>query len=152
MPHPAARETVSALLEGADMTDRRTPPADWVVPAIIVSVGVSLLFAIGLVVALTADDRVEASGLVYELEVYTTCLADNGANVPVIETRRDGGFSVTVSGSLVDGEIDTTAWREAHDLCSDVAPDLFGGLLGGLSGGLLGGLMDGFPEGIPYDI
>ena len=134
------------------MSDRRTPPADWVVPAIIVGVGVGVLFVIGLVFALTADDRVEASGLVYELEVYTTCLSDHGANVPVVEARGDGGFSVTVPGSLVDGEVDTNAWREAHDLCSDVAPDLFGGLLGGLSGGLLGGLMDGFPGGIPYDI
>ncbi len=134
------------------MSDRRTPPADWVVPAIIVGVGVGVLFVIGLVFALTADDRVEASGLVYELEVYTTCLSDHGANVPVVEARSDGGFSVTVPGSLVDGEVDTNAWREAHDLCSDVAPDLFGGLLGGLSGGLLGGLMDGLPGGIPYDI
>ncbi|MCL1693282.1 MAG: hypothetical protein M3096_06340 [Actinomycetia bacterium] len=134
------------------MSDRRTPPADWVVPAIIVGVGVGVLFVIGLVFALTADDRVEASGLVYELEVYTTCLSDHGANVPVVEARSDGGFSVAVPGSLVDGEVDTNAWREAHDLCSDVAPDLFGGLLGGLSGGLFGGLMDGFPGGIPYDI
>jgi hypothetical protein len=134
------------------MSDRRTPPADWVVPAIIVGVGVGLLLMIGIVIALTADDRVEASGLVYELDVYTSCLVDHGANVPVVEARRDGGFSVSVPGSLVDGDIDTTAWREAHDQCSDVAPDLFGGLLGGLSGGLLGGLMDGFPEEIPYDI
>ncbi|RLE23018.1 MAG: hypothetical protein DRJ50_06810 [Actinobacteria bacterium] len=134
------------------MSDRRTPPADWVVPAIIVGVGVGVLFVIGLVFALTADDRVEASGLVYELEVYTTCLSDHGANVPVVEARSDGGFSITVPGSLVDGEVDTNAWREAHDLCSDVAPDLFGGLLGGLSGGLFGGLMDGFPGGISYDI
>ena len=134
------------------MSDRRTPPADWVVPAIIVGVGVGLLLMIGIVVALTADDQVKASGLVHELDAYTSCLADHGANVPVVEARRGGGFSVFVHGSLVDGDIDTTAWREALDQCSDVAPDLFGGLLGGLSGGLLGGLMDGFPEGIPYDI
>ena len=134
------------------MNDRRTPPADWVVPAIIVGAGVGVLLMIGIVIALTADDQVEASGLVHELDVYTSCLADHGANVPVVEARRGGGFSVFVPGSLVDGDIDTTAWREALDQCSDVAPDLFGGLLGGLSGGLLGGLMDGFPEGIPYDI
>ena len=134
------------------MSDRRTSPADWVVPAIIVGVGVGLLLAMGLVFALVADDRVEASGLVHELEAYTACLADHGANVPLVEARRDGGFSVTVPGSLVDGEVDTSAWREAHDQCSDVAPDLFGGLLGGFSGGLFGGLMDGFSEGIPYDV
>ncbi|MFV9671950.1 MAG: hypothetical protein ACNYZH_01895 [Acidimicrobiia bacterium] len=134
------------------MSERRTPPADWVIPAIIVGIGVGLFLVVGIAFALTANDRVEASGLVYELEAYTTCLADHGANVPVVEVRRDGGFSVTVPGSLVDGAVDTTAWREAHDQCSDVAPDLFGGLLGGLSGGLLGGLMNDFPDGILHDV
>jgi hypothetical protein len=138
------------------MSERRTTQADWAVPAILAGVGVVFLLVIGLVIALTADDRAEASGLAHELEVYTSCLADHGANVPLVETRRDGGFSVTVPGSLVDGEIDTTAWREAHDQCSDVAPDLLGGLLGGFPGGLLGGfpggLMDGFPEGILHGI
>ena len=134
------------------MSDRRTVQADWVVPAILVGVGVGMLLVFGLVIALTADDRAEASGPVHELDVYTSCLAAHGANVPIVEARRDGGFSVTVPGSLVDGEIDTAVWREAHDLCSDVAPDLFGGLLGGLFDGLWrglpGGVMDGFSEGI----
>lgn len=134
------------------MNEHRTPPADWVIPAIIVGVGVGLFLVVGIVFALTANDRVEDPGLAYELEVYTTCLADHGANVPVVEAHRDGGFSVTVPGSLVDGEVDTTAWREAHDQCSDVAPDLFGGLLGGLSDGLLGGLTDDFPDGILHDV
>ena len=134
------------------MSDRRTVRADWVAPAIIAGVGFSLVLVAAVIIAFTAGDRVEDSGLVYELDVYTSCLADHGANVPVVETRRDGGFSVTVPGSLVDGDVDATVWREAYDQCSDVAPDLFSGLLGGLSGGLLGGLMDGFPEGIPHDI
>lgn len=134
------------------MSDHRSPRADWVIPAIIVGAGVGLFLVIGLIFALTANDRVEASGLVNELDVYTTCLTDHGANAPRVETRRDGGFSVTVPGSLVDGEVDTTVWREAHDQCSDVAPDLFGGLLGGLSGGLLEDLVDGFPEGILHDV
>ncbi|MEA3511088.1 MAG: hypothetical protein U9R51_06595 [Actinomycetota bacterium] len=134
------------------MSERRTPPADWVIPAIMVGVGVGLFLVVGIVFALTANERVEASGMVCELEAYTTCLADHGANVPVVEAGRDGGFSVTVPGSLVDGEVDTTAWREAHDQCGDVAPDLFGGLLGGLSGGLLGGMMGDFPDGILHDV
>jgi hypothetical protein len=118
-----------------------------VVPAILVGVGVGLLLMLGLVIALTADDRTEASGLVYELDVYTSCLTDHGANVPLVEAHRDGGFTVTVPGSLASGEVDTTTWREAHDQCSDVAPDLFGGLVGGLFGGFPGGFMDGFPGG-----
>ncbi len=142
------------------MSERRTTRADWAVPAILAGVGVVFLLVIGLAIALTSGDRAEASGLVQELEVYTSCLADHGANVPLIETRRDGGFSVTVPGSLVDGEIDTAAWRGAHDQCSDVAPDLFGellaglsgGLFGGLPGGLPGGLMDSFPEGFLHGV
>ncbi len=134
------------------MSDRQATPADWAVPAILVGVGVALLLVTGFVIALNVEERGEASGLVQELDVYTSCLADHGANVPLIEARRDGGFSVIVPGSLVDGEVDTTVWREAHDQCSDVAPDLFGGLLGGISGGFLGGipgdLLDGFSEGI----
>jgi hypothetical protein len=134
------------------MSERRTPMADWVVPAIIVGAAVALILVVGIVIALVADDQTESSGLAHELDVYTSCLADHGANVPLVEARRDGGFSVTVPGSLVDGEVDATVWREAYDQCSDVAPDLFGGLLGGLSGGLLDGLMGGFPEGVLHDI
>ncbi len=134
------------------MSDRRSAPEDWVVPAILVGVGVGVFLAVGLVIALTADDRTEPEGLIHELEVYTSCLANHGANAPIVEASRDGGFSVTVPGSLVNGEIDTTAWREAHDQCSDLAPDIYDVLLGGLSGGLLGGfpggLMHGFPEGV----
>lgn len=139
------------------MSGRRTAMADWAVPAILVGVGVGLFLVVGLVIALTAEDRTEPGGLVHELDAYTSCLADHGANVPIVEARRDGGFSVTVPGSLVDGEFDTAVWRAAHDQCGDVAPDVFGGLLGGLSGGLLGGgfpggLIDGFPEGILDDV
>jgi hypothetical protein len=134
------------------MSDRRTAPADWVVPAILVGVGIGVFLAVGLIIVLTANDRIEPEGLVHELEVYTSCLADHGANVPIVEASRDGGFTVTVPGSLVEGEIDTTVWREAHDRCSDVAPDIYDVLLGGLPGGLLGGfpggLMHGFPEGV----
>ena len=134
------------------MNDRRPVQADWAVPAILVGVGVAFLLVAGLVLALTADDQAEASGLVQELDAYTSCLTDHGANLPLVEVRRDGGFSVTVPGSLVDGEIDTALWREAHDRCGEAAPDLFGGLLGGLSNGLVGvfseDLMDGLSEGI----
>ena len=133
------------------MSDDRKIPADWVAPAILAGVGVGLVIMIGLLVALTANDPVEASGLVQELDVYTACLSDHGANVPVVEARRDGGFSVTVPGSLVDGEMDTTAWREAHDQCSDVVPDLFGGLLGSVPGGLFGGFSGGFMDGLDGD-
>jgi len=135
------------------MSDRETGLADWVVPAILVGVGAGLLLIVGLVIAIYEDDRAEASGLAYDLEVYTTCLSDHGAAVPLVEVNRDGGFSVTVPGSLVDGDVDFETWSVAHDECSDVAPDLFGGLLGGISGGLFEGfLLDGFADEFLYDV
>ena len=135
------------------MNDRGTGPADWVAPAILVGVGAGLLLIIGLIIAIYDDDQAEASGLVYDLEVYTTCLSDHGAAVPLVEARRDGGFSVTVPGSLVEGDVDVAAWSAAHNECSDVAPDLFGGLLGGISGGLFEGfLLDGFTDELLYDV
>ncbi len=88
------------------MSENRTPPADWVVPAIIVGTAVALFIVMGIVIAFTADDQSENSGLVYELDVYTSCLASHGANVPIVEARKNGGFSVVVPGSLVDGDVD----------------------------------------------
>jgi|GEM_PF-3381647 hypothetical protein len=129
------------------MSERRTDPADWAVPAILVGVGLGLLLILGLVLTLTDVGRTEPEGLAGELEVYTQCLAGHGANVPIVEANRDGGFSVTVPGSLVDEGFDTTAWMQAYGECGDVAPDLFGGLLGALGGGILGG----FPGGMSAD-
>lgn len=134
------------------MKDRQAAPADWVVPAILVGIGVGLLLVTGLVLAFTADDRVEESGLISELDVYTACLIGHGADVPHVEARRDGGFSVTVSGSLVDGDVDTAAWGKAHGQCSDVAPDVFGAFSGALFDGFLGGLLDGLPNEVPFDL
>jgi len=135
------------------MNDRGTGSADWVVPAILVGISAGLLLIVGLVIAVYEDDQAEASELVYDLEVYTTCLADHGAAVPLVEVRRDGGFSVTVPGSLVDGGVDVATWSVAHDACSDVAPDLFGGLLGGISGGLFEGfLLDGLADEFLHDV
>jgi len=133
------------------MSERRTDSADWVVPAILVGVGLGLLLVLGLVLTLTDAGRSEPAGLAEELEVYTRCLADHGANVPLVEANRDGGFSVTVPGSLVDEGLDTPAWMQAYGECGDVAPDLFGGLFGVLGEGLLGGFPGELSADIPED-
>ncbi len=129
------------------MNDRRSDTADWVVPAILVGVGVALLAVLVSVIVLTDATRTEPEGLAEELDVYTRCLNDHGADVPRIEARRDGGFSVTVPGSMIDEGLDTEALREAYDQCADVAPDLFGGLAGLLTDSVLGGWSHGIPGG-----
>jgi len=126
------------------MGDRRSGTADWVVPAILVGVGVGLLLMFGLVYFLTDSGRAEPEGIAEELDVYTRCLNDHGANVPRVVALRDGGFSVTVPGSMLDDGFDGPAFAEARDDCRDVAPDLFGGLLGSLTGSLIGGSPLGF--------
>lgn len=130
------------------MNDQRSDTADWVVPATLVAVGVALLGAFIIVLVLTDTGRAQPEGLVEELDVYTRCLTDHGANVPRIEARRDGGFSVTVPGSMIEEGLDTDAMREAYDQCADVAPDLFGGLAGLLTDGVLGGRSHGIPGGL----
>jgi hypothetical protein len=121
--------------------DHRPKSADWIVPAILAGVGLLLAVTVGIVLAVTSSPS-EPDGLAAELEVYTRCLADHGADVPVVDARRDGGFSVTVPGALVDHGPDPEAWWSAHGECADVAPDLFGGLFGGLTGILMGDLGD----------
>ncbi|HZJ47706.1 MAG TPA: hypothetical protein VFD97_01570 [Acidimicrobiia bacterium] len=122
------------------MRDRRSEPADWVIPAMLVGVGISLLLMLGLVLIVTDAGPGEPVGIAEELDVYTRCLNDHGASVPRVEAERDGGFSITVPGSLVDEGFDPSTWWKAHGECSDVAPDLFGGLVGSLTDGLIGGL------------
>jgi len=119
----------------------RSKHADWIVPAILAAVGLVLVITVGIFLSI-ASGPAEPDGLAAELEVYTRCLSDHGADVPVIDARRDGGFSVTVPGALVEHGPDPETWWEAHGACSDVAPDLFGGMLGGLGGILTGDFGD----------
>ena len=130
------------------MNDQPSDTADWVVPAILVGVGVALLAVFVLVIVLTDAGRAEPEGLVEELDVYTRCLNEHGANVPRVEARRDGGFSVTVPGAMIEEGLDAEAMRAAYDQCVDVAPDLFGGFAGLLTDGLFGGWSSGIPGGL----
>ena len=116
------------------MDNHQTGAVDWAMPAVLVAVGVGLFFALGLALVVAAEDRSETPQLFQGLDAYTKCLVDHGADVPRVNVGLDGGFTVSVPGSLVDGEFDESAWRHATEQCGVVAPNLFAGMLGGFSG------------------
>jgi hypothetical protein len=105
-----------------------------VVPAALVVLALALFIARALAAAVAAEDRAAAPMLIQDLDIYTACLVEDGANVPRIEVRPRGGFTVTVPGYLVDGGFDSAAWLQAADQCAEVAPGLFGALPGEFPG------------------
>lgn len=102
--------------------DTTSDDKDWLVPAILVAVVVGVALIIGIIagVRATGSDDQSVAG---QLERWSSCLRSQGANVPLVESLRDGGFRVTVDGSLVDGGIDTEALGPALDACQDDAPE-----------------------------
>ena len=105
------------------MTANETPEQrDWVIPAILVGVVVLLGLIVALVLAVRAT-RGDEGTFAGELERWSACLRSEGANVPLVETLRDGGFRVTVDGSLVEDGIDAEALKPALDECQDEAPE-----------------------------
>ncbi|MFB3048633.1 MAG: hypothetical protein ACE1Z9_00645, partial [Acidimicrobiia bacterium] len=111
-------------------SDTRTSAhLDWLVPTLLIVAAVVLGLVAWLIYNATDDDPSE-QGLVGQLEAYTTCLNDHGANVPLVESRSDGGFAVIVPGSLAEGQLDLARWAEARDSCRSVEPDLSGLVLG----------------------
>ncbi len=123
------------------MDDQRKGMNDWVIPAVLVALSLGLLFVVGLAFAVSHERRVETPALLVDLDRYTECLIDHGADVPRVRVRRDGGFEVTVAGSLLAGDADPESWTPAVEECAELAPDLVGGLVGGL----IGGWHDGVP-------
>ncbi len=104
-------------------------PLDWLVPTVLIVAAVVVGLVAWLIYNANDGDPSE-QGLVGQLEAYTRCLNDHGANVPLVESRSDGGFAVIVPGSLVDGQVDLARWTEARDACRSVEPDLFGLVFG----------------------
>ncbi|MEN8114980.1 MAG: hypothetical protein ABFS21_11410, partial [Actinomycetota bacterium] len=108
-------------------------------------VGVAAVFlliwwAVSALVGVGAEDP---PPIVQNLDDYTRCLADHGANVPRVEARSDGGFAIVVPGSLLDDGVDHEAWRAAHDECGEEARVLFDDALSAISGRFFEGLADG---------
>ena len=101
----------------------------WLVPTLLIVAAVVFGLLAWLIYNATDDDASE-QGLVGQLEAYTRCLNDHGANVPLVESRSDGGFAVIVPGSLAEGQVDIARWIQARDACHSVEPDLFGLVFG----------------------
>ena len=115
-----------------------TPPEsqDWFLPAVLVAVAGSLILIAGIAygVQSNAADTDSAAG---QLEQWSLCLRSEGVSVPRVDTLPDGGFRITVDGSLVDEGIDWDALGPALEACDDEAPEEMGSMIG---------LIEGFSE------
>ena len=139
------------------MADVTSENQDWHVPAILVAIIVTLGLIVAIVVGVRAagsdDDSVAA-----QLERWSSCLRSEGANVPLVESLRDGGFRITVDGSLVEDGIDGDALGRAIAECEEKAPDSVRRVMSLLSGfsdlpfGDFGSGMFGLDEarGLPF--
>jgi hypothetical protein len=109
---------------------------DWIVPAVLVGTIVALVLIVVIVLAVQASDEQDDT-IAGQLETWSSCLRSEGANVPLVETLRGGGFRVTVDGSLVEDGSDGATLRPALDNCQAHAPEGVQRLMG---------LVDGFSE------
>ena len=101
-----------------------TPPEsqDWLLPAALVAIAGSLVLIAAIVYGVQSN-AVSADSAAGQLEQWSSCLRSNGANVPEVETLPNGGFRVTVDGSLVDEGVNWEALDPALDACEDHAPE-----------------------------
>ena len=95
---------------------------DWIPPALLILAALLLGLAAWAISAATGGDG-EDETLAGQLEQYTGSLRDHGADVPVIEASRDGGFVIIVPGSLVEGDIDLETWLQAREQCRHLEPN-----------------------------
>ncbi len=95
---------------------------NWIPPALLILAAVILgLVAWGVFAATDGDGEDES--LAGQVERYTGCLSEHGANVPVVEVSSDGGLVITVPGSLLEGSIDLEQWLEASEQCRHLEPN-----------------------------
>ena len=103
--------------------NQSTGTPDWLLPTVLIVVALLAgLAGWGIFEATRGSDAEDAS-VARQLELYTACLSDHGANVPLVETRSDGGFAIIVPGSLLEGEIDLEQWKAASEECQELEPD-----------------------------
>lgn len=115
------------------MANQSTGTPNWLLPLVLI--GIALLTGLagwGIFEATRGSDAEDTSAA-RQLELYTACLNDHGANVPLVETRSDGGFAIIVPGSLLEGDIDLEQWKAASEECQELEPDPLQ-LLAGLEG------------------
>lgn len=94
----------------------------WVVTTLLVLLVVlTAVAALAIGYAVGRDQSSDPVTLGEQLEVWTACLREAEANVPLVEARSDGGFTVTVDGSFLE-EFDPRALARAAGQCEHVAP------------------------------
>lgn len=118
---------------------------DWLIPAIMVGVAVLVLVAIGIIVAVTRSSS-EPETLPEQLAAYTACLRSHDANVPLVETRGDGGVAIVLDARFVEGDFDLAVLGDAVVACDEEAPEQLG-FLSSLAGGLDLDVLGGFDLG-----
>lgn len=131
-------------------SDTQSGAPDWLLPGVLIVIALLVGLAGWGIYEVTREP--EDSTLARQLELYTGCLSDHGANVPLVETRSDGGFAVIVPGSLLEHDVDLEQWAAARDECRPLEPNPLELLFGadGLDIGLIPGLLDGgFDEDAP---
>ncbi len=105
------------------MTDRASPEnQDWYVPGTLVAVVIVLAVTIGIVVGVRGQGHNDES-FTAQLARWSSCLRSEGVNVPLVEPLRDGGFRVTVEGSLLSDGLEPDSIGRALDACSDEVPE-----------------------------
>jgi hypothetical protein len=105
------------------MTDRASPEnQDWYVPGILVGAVIVLAVIIGIVVGVRGQGHNDES-VTAQFARWSSCLRSEGANVPLVEPLRDGGFRVTVDGSLLSDGLEPDSIGPALEACSDDVPE-----------------------------
>jgi hypothetical protein len=112
----------AAMTQNSGTTEHESEQEDWVIPLILVLVVAFVLVVIGIFVAVRANSSEDTSPL-GQAEAWTRCLRSEGVNVPLIEATGDGGFRITVDGTLIDDGVDYQALPAALSACVDEAPE-----------------------------
>jgi hypothetical protein len=95
---------------------------DWFLPAVLVAIAGTLVLIAAIAFGIQSDNG-DGSPAEAQLELWSSCLRSEGANVPLAEVLRGGGFRITVDGSLVEEGIDWGTLGPALDECEDQAPE-----------------------------
>jgi len=111
------------LEQRSKMTDvKPVEDRDWIVPGVLVGV-IVILAVIAVATLATQTSDAEDDAIAGQLETWTSCLRGEGANVPLVETLRGGGFRITVDGSLVEEGIDEATLGPALEACEEKVPE-----------------------------
>jgi hypothetical protein len=95
---------------------------DWFLPAVLVAIAGTLVLIAAIAFGIQSDNG-DGSPAEAQLELWSSCLRSEGANVPLAEVLDGGGFRITLDGSLVEEGIDWETLGPALDECEDQAPE-----------------------------